>query len=103
MATVFGSITSGGGVTINSGQITSASRIGQGKYQVDLAAGTFSSTPVVVATVIEDGGECGGGGTNRTISVTHATDNQICLAIRVASTGNENSDRPFNFIAMASS
>ncbi len=100
METVYGSITSGGGISINSGQITSAERLGTGKFKVDLKAGTFSSTPVVVATVMPENSECGDGGTNRTISLTHVSSTQICFAIRVASAGDENSDRPFNFIAM---
>ncbi|MEM1203825.1 MAG: hypothetical protein AAGN66_11400 [Acidobacteriota bacterium] len=100
MTTIYGSITSGGGVSINSGQIKSVSKLGTGKFQIDLAPGTFNSTPVVVATVMVNDGDCNSDGSNRTISLNHVSATQICVAIRVSSEGNEMSDRPFNFIAM---
>ena len=101
--TVYGTINENGGIEVNSGQIINAERSGKGRFSVDIKPGTFSGTPAVVATVIPSDGKCGGSGTNRTISVTSATKNQICFGIRVSSAGNEDSDRPFSFIAMGHS
>jgi len=101
MAIVFGTINENGGITINSGQITSAERSAKGSYKVNLASGTFTSTPIVLATVMTDSPDCGSSGTNRTISVTNAGKTELCFGIRVASAGDEASDRPFSFVAYA--
>jgi|GEM_PF-2890394 len=98
--TVYGQINENGGIEINSGPITSAERIKEGRFKVEFASGTFSGTPVVVATVMPSSADCGDKGTNRTISVTDASTAQACFGIRVSSAGNEESDLPFNFIAM---
>ena len=100
MKTVFGLINENGGIVINGGGITSAERLGTGKYKVQFASDIFSSNPVVQATVYTSDNDCGSGGTNRTISVTGYSTTEICVAIRTASADNTNSDRPFSFLAM---
>ena len=99
---IFGTINENGGVVVNSGQITSAERTGTGKYKVTFKDQTFPHTPAVLATVQVTDMAPGGGGTNRTISVTNITSNTLEFGIRVASAGNENSNRPFSFLALLS-
>ena len=101
-----GQITAGGGIVdsggITSEEVRSVNHDATGQYTVDLEPGTFAHTPTVVATLMT-GEQSGGNGTNRTISVTKVNETQIQFGIRVASAGNEASDRDFAFHAIAPS
>lgn len=100
MKTLYGTISADGEVKQNSGEIDGAEHKGTGNYRVLIDPGFFDSTPVVVATVRTSDNDCGQDGTNRTISVTSASPRELCFGIRVSSAGDEDSDRPFNFIAV---
>ena len=97
---IFGTINENGGVDVNSGQIVSAERTGTGKYKVIFKELTFSRTPAVLATVHGSELKPNQGGTNRTISVTNITNDTLEFGIRIASQGNERSNRPFSFLAL---
>ena len=99
---IFGTINENGGVDVNSGEIISAERTGTGKYKVTFKDQTFPHTPAVLATVHTDEMKADQSGTNRTISVTNITNNTLEFGIRVASEGNERSNRPFSFLALLS-
>lgn len=73
-------------------------RTGKGKYKVPFTPGFFKSTPYVSLTVMTTGGECGSS-TNRTISISSVSANEVCVGIRRASGGDDRDDRPFTLSA----
>ncbi len=97
--TVYGWFDQDGNLKSNSGQIEEVKHLGKGRYAVSFKKDTFKSVPVVVATVMVDNQNCGAAGTNRTVSITDVTRDQVCFGVRKASAGNEDSDRPISFIA----
>ena len=73
-------------------------RTGKGKYKLPFKPGFFKSTPYVSLTVMTNNNDCDGG-TNRTISISSVSANEVCVGIRKASEGNERDDRPFTLSA----
>ena len=100
MTRVFGTIAPDGGVLRNSGEIVGTDNPETGIYQIKLAPGTFDQEPVVVATALTEKQKCGRSGTDRFVSVTNATADEICFGVVKAGGLAGPDNRGFSFIAM---